>query len=100
MAKNRSDDWLTNSGDVRRNVAMANFVFIARQVGSEATAGRPVAPDKLRAPQPQTKPGPPNSRIKGSQYGERAMIEGPILFLIGLMVIGLIVSWRYRSVRR
>jgi hypothetical protein len=72
------------------------FRFTARQVGSEATAGRQWPRISSKPPQPQTKPGPHtiNFTDQGPPKGERTMIETPVLILIVVMAIGAIVWWR------
>jgi hypothetical protein len=69
------------------------FRFTARQVGSEATAGRQWPRISSKPPQPQTKPGPHtiNFTDQGPPKGERTMIETPVLILIVVMAIGAIV---------
>jgi hypothetical protein len=74
------------------------FRFTARQVGSEATAGRQWPRISSKPPQPQTKPGPHtiNFTDQGPPKGERTMIETPVLLMVGVLAIGAAV-WRLYS---
>jgi hypothetical protein len=88
-----SNDVLAGCRPERRD---GRFRFTVRQVGSEATAGRPWPRISSKPPQPQTKPGPHiiNFTDQGPPKGERAMIETPVLILIVVMAIGAIVWLR------
>jgi hypothetical protein len=97
-AKNRSEHFASNDmlAGCRPERRDGRFRFTVRQVGSEATAGRPWPRISSKPPQPQTKPGPHtiNFTDQGPPKGERTMIETPILILIVVMAIGAIVWWR------